>query len=88
MAIFNFGILGFIVIFAIPIALWLKSTYTIIRNIRRLNFETLVLYEGFSIFFIISFLAGYTFVYTNFSIFLIALMCLLNYDLKKKYKKK
>lgn len=86
MSIFNFGILGFLVVFAIPITLWLKATYIILRNLKKVNFETLVLYEGFSIFFCISFLAGYTFTYTNFSIFLMVLMCLLNCDLKKKYK--
>ena len=88
MSIFNFGILGFLLIFAIPIALWLKATYMILRNLKKLNFETLVLYEGFSVFFCISFLAGYTFMYTNFSIFLMALMCLLNWDLNKKYNLK
>lgn len=86
MSIFNFGILGFLIVFVIPIALWLKATYMILRNLKKLNFETLVLYEGFSIFFCISFLAGYTFTYTNFSIFLMVLMCLLNCDLKEKYK--
>lgn len=87
MSIFNFGILGFLIIFALPILLWLKSTYLILRNIKRLNFETLVLYEGFSIFFCISYLAGYTFIYTNFSIFLIPLMLLLNCSLLKIFKK-
>ena len=77
MSIFNFGILGFLIIFALPILLWLKSTYLILKNIKRLNFETLVLYEGFSIFFCISYLAGYTFIYTNFSIFLYHLCCYL-----------
>lgn len=85
MAIFNFGIVGFLIMLALPIALWLKATYTILRNLKKLNFETLILYEGFSMFFCISFLAGYTYIYTNFSIFLLALMCLLKTDLERKY---
>lgn len=87
MSLFNFGILGFLVVFLIPILLWLKATFLILRNFKRLDFEVLVLYEGFSIFFFISFLAGYTFVYPNFSIFLVALMYLLNFEVDKKLKK-
>jgi len=83
MSIFNFGILGFLTMFIVPIFLWIRATYLILRKIKYINFETLVLYEGLSAFFFISFYAGYTFIYTNFSIFLVALMCLLNYHLTK-----
>ncbi len=87
MAIFNFGILGFLLMLALPIALWVWATYIILRNFKKVDFETLVLYEGFSMFFFISFLAGYTYIYTNFSIFLMALMCLVRCDLGRKYRK-
>lgn len=86
MSIFSFGILGFITMFIVPIILMLKATYLILRKIKHLDFETLVLYEGIAAFFFISFYAGYTFIYTNFSIFLVALMCLLNHNLKTKLK--
>jgi len=87
MSIFSFGILGFLTMFIVPIILMVKATYLILRKIKHLDFETLVLYEGIAAFFFISFYAGYTFIYTNFSIFLVALMCLLNHNLKTKLNK-
>lgn len=83
MSIFSFGVLGFITMFIFPITLWIKATYLMLRNIKKLDLEILLLYEGFSSFFFISICAGYTFIYTNFSIFLVAIMCLLIHKLSK-----
>lgn len=88
MSLFSFGILGFITMFIVPISLWIRATYLMLRNIRKLDLETLLLYEGFSSFFFISFYAGYTFIYTNFSIFLVAIMYLLIHKLSKLKDKK
>ena len=88
MSLFSFGILGFLTMFIVPISLWIRATYLMLRNIRKLDLETLLLYEGFSSFFFISFYAGYTFIYTNFSIFLVAIMYLLIHKLSKLKDKK
>ena len=83
MSLFSFGILGFLTMFIVPIALWIRAVYLMLRNIKKLDLETLLLFEGFSSFFFISFYAGYTFIYTNFSIFLVAIMYLLIHKLSK-----
>ena len=84
MIIFNFGIIGFLTVLLKPILIWLKSAFVIIKNHIHTNLDTLYLFEGFSIFFCISLYAGYTFIYTNFSIFLV-IICLLLRDSLKKY---
>ena len=85
MIIFSFGIIGFLTILSKPILIWLKSWLKILKNIKRVKLDTLYLFEGFSIFFCISLYAGYTYIYTNFSIFLVIISLLLR-DSFKQYK--
>lgn len=81
--VFSFGILGFLIMLARPIWLWLKGVLVILRRLLKTDIQTLCLFEGFSMFFFISYFAGYTIIYTNFSIFLAVVMVLLNGQLKK-----
>ncbi len=83
MIIFNFGIIGFLVILLKPILIWIKSAFIILKNHFHTELDTLYLFEGFSIFFCISVYAGYTFIYTNFSIFLVIIILLLRDSLNK-----
>ncbi len=77
MALFNFGIMGFVCMLIIPITEFLKSTIYLIKNFRHNDLETYLLYMGLGIFFSISILSGYTYIYTNFSIFLVLLITML-----------
>ena len=86
MAIFNFGIIGFILFLCIPIWAFVKSAIFAIKNIKRIDLEMCMLFMGLGIFFCISIYAGYTYIYTNFSIFLTLLitMLLLKIDVLNK----
>lgn len=86
MIIFSFGIIGFLIVLLKPILIWFKSFLKILNNIKNVELDTLYLFEGFSIFFCISIYAGYTFIYTNFSIFLAIIIILLK-DSFTKYQK-
>ena len=77
MSIFCFGILGFILFLIIPLIQFIKSTIFIFRNLKKIDLEFYALYIGLGIFFCISMYAGYTFIYTNFSIFLAALIIMI-----------
>ena len=77
MSIFCFGILGFILFLIIPLIEFLKSTIFILKNIKKIDLEFYALYIGLGIFFCISIYAGYTFIYTNFSIFLAVLIIMI-----------
>lgn len=77
MALFSFGILGFILFLIIPIKEFIKSTVFILKNIKIIDLETYMIYMGLGVFFCISIYAGYTFIYTNFSIFLVLLITML-----------
>ena len=77
MAIFSFGILGFILFLILPLGEFILSTIFIIKNLKIVDFETYLLYMGLGIFFCISIYAGYTYIYTNFSIFLVLLIMML-----------
>ena len=81
--LFGFGIMGFILIFIKPIWLWFKSCFSILKHLLKTDIMTLCLFEGFSMFFFISWFAGYTIIYTNFSIFLVIIMTLLNHSIKR-----
>jgi hypothetical protein len=81
--LFSFGILGFLLVLARPVWLWLRSAFVIVKNLLKTDMLTLCLFEGFSMFFFISWFAGYTFIYTNFSIFLAVVMVLLNHGVNK-----
>lgn len=83
MIIFSFGIIGFLVVLLKPILIWIKSVFKILKNIKKVELDTLYLFEGFSIFFCISIYAGYTFIYTNFSIFLVIIALLLRDSFRK-----
>ena len=82
MAIFNFGIIGFILFLLIPILAFIKATKFIINNIKNIDLEICMLYMGLGIFFCISIYAGYSYIYTNFSIFLVLLITMLNLKIK------
>ena len=80
--LFGFGIAGFILLLLRPICLWFKSLVWILRKLLKADVQTFCLFEGFSMFFFISFYAGATFIYTNFALFLSVLMCLLNHKIE------
>ena len=77
MAIFDFGILGFLLFLFIPIKEFIKALMFIVKNLKRVDLETYMLFMGLGIFFCISIYAGYTYIYTNFSIFLVLLIVML-----------
>ena len=77
MALFNFGIIGFILFLGIPIWLFIKTAIFSLKNLKKLDLEWAMLFMGLGIFFCISIYAGYTYIYTNFSIFLVLLMTML-----------
>lgn len=78
MSLYSFGILGFILFLIIPLKEFLKSTWFILKHIKIIDLETYMIYMGLGVFFCISIYAGYTFIYTNFSIFLVVLLAMLN----------
>ena len=88
MSFYCFGIVGFLLFLLIPIYEFIKSTIFILKNLKIVDLETYLLYMGLGIFFCISLYDGYTYIYTNFSIFLVILLVLLNLklDLIKEYK--
>lgn len=71
-----------------PIKLLIETAYKILRNLKKVSLETLYLAEGFCVFFCITLYAGYTFTYTNFSIFLVIIMTLLKHGIKELNKEK
>lgn len=77
MALFNFGIIGFLLFLFVPVKEFIKSMLFILRNLSIVDLETYMLFMGVGIFFCISMYAGYTFIYTNFSIFLALLFVML-----------
>lgn len=77
MALYNFGILGFLLFLSIPIVEFIKSFNFIVKNLKKIDLETYMLFMGIGIFFCISIYAGYTYIYTNFSIFLVLLFMML-----------
>ena len=81
MAIFSFGILGFILFLSIPLYYFIKSTIFILKDLKIIDLETYLIYMGLGVFFCISIYAGYTYIYTNFSIFLVILITMLRLKL-------
>lgn len=88
MVIFSLGILGTLTILVYPISKFLKAGIRILRNWKTVSPETLYLFEGFGIFFCISVYAGYTFIYTNFSIFLVALITAVRWNIDQMNQEK
>lgn len=88
MVIFSLGIIGTLTILVYPISKFLKAGIRILRNWKIVNPETLYLFEGFGIFFCISIYAGYTFIYTNFSIFLVALITAVRWNMNQMNQEK
>lgn len=84
MLLFSFGVFVGITVLIKPILIWIKAFLNIIKNIKKVTPETLYLFEGFSLFFCISIYAGYTFIYTNFSIYLVSIGILLLDSIKEK----
>lgn len=90
MALYSFGILGLILFLIIPLKEFIKSTIFILKHLKLIDLETYMLYMGLGVFFCISIYAGYTYIYTNFSIFLVILISMLKikrYLLKKSLLK-
>jgi len=89
MALFSFGIFGFILFLFIPISEFIKATIYMFKNIKSNDLETYLLYASFGMFFCISMFAGATYIYTNFSIFLVILISMLKckIDINEKYKR-
>ena len=85
MAFINFGIIGFVLFLSIPIYIFISTLIFLIKNIKRPDFELIMLFMSLGIFFCISIYAGYTYIYTNFSIFLSLLLALIT--LKKEILK-
>lgn len=90
MALLSFGILGFICFLFIPLKEFIISTIYMLKNIKNNDLETYLLYSGLGIFFCISIYAGYTYIYTNFSIFLVLLIIILKCKIyiNEEYKSK
>ena len=72
----------------IPIKEFIIETFYIIKNLKNIDFDNYLIYMGLGIFFCISIYAGYTYIYTNFSIFLILLIIMskLKRDITNNYK--
>lgn len=82
MALFNFGLIGFILFLSIPIYYFIKTTIFILKNIKKCDLEIYMLYMGLGIFFAISLVVGCTYIYTNFSIFLALIIFMLKIKVK------
>ena len=82
MALFNFGLIGFILFLSIPIYYFIKTTIFILKNIKKCDLEIYMLYMGLGIFFAISLAVGCTYIYTNFSIFLALIIFMLKIKIK------
>ena len=89
MSFLSFGILGFIFFLFVPVLEFIKATIYMLKNIKTNDLETYLLYASFGIFFCISIYAGYTYIYTNFSIFLVLLVMMLKckIDINEDYKR-
>lgn len=89
MALLSFGILGFLLFLFVPLKEFIRATIYMIKNIKTNDLETYLLYASFGIFFCISIYAGYTYIYTNFSIFLVLLVMMLKckIDINEDYKR-
>lgn len=89
MSYFCFGILGFICMTVVLIYYFIKDTIYVLKNMFKIDLETYLLYLCFGIFFSISIFAGYTYIYTNFSLYLIIAIIMLNLkiSINKSYKK-
>lgn len=82
MAIFNFGLIGFVLFLIIPIYVFIKTFIFILKNIRICDLEIYMLFIGLGIFFSISIIVGCTYIYTNFSIFLVLIIMMLRIKMK------
>lgn len=89
MPLYSFGIVGFILITGIIWMLLFKTIIIGLKNIKKINLETIFLAEGLCMMIFISFYAGATYIYTQFSIILAIIMTLLNanLDILKREKK-
>ncbi len=81
--LFCFGIVGFLIVLLRPILIWFKAVFSILRRPLKVKMSHLCLFEGFSMFFFISWYAGATFIYTTVAIFVALLMVLLNHGTAK-----
>ena len=81
--LFSFGLFGFVLVLLRPIILWFRAAFIMIRRFLKADISDFCLFEGFSMFFFISWYAGATFIYTNFAVFLSVIMCLLTYSVNK-----
>lgn len=80
----NFGIYGFI-LYLIPfIIVYLWSTYNLIKNIRKIDVEALMLVSGGGLAFVLSVLSGYIFFSASTTIMIIVINILLINKVKEK----
>ncbi|MGM9876389.1 MAG: glycosyltransferase [Bacilli bacterium] len=82
MAIFNFGLIGFILFLSIPIYYFIKTIIFILKNIKICDLEIYMLFMGLGVFFSISLVVGCTYIYTNFSIFLVLIIAMIRIKMK------
>ena len=82
MSYFCFGIFGALLMLCMIFIEIFKATIYILTNLNKVDLETYSLYIGIAAFIGISVYAGYTFIYTNFSIFLVVLLFLLKIKIR------
>lgn len=88
MPFFSFGIVGFILFTGLIWIFFFKLCIFILKNLKRIDIETILFFESICMFLCISYEAGYTFIYTQFSLTLAIMMCLINtkVDISKELK--
>lgn len=94
MPFFSFGIIGFILFTGLIWFVLVKIIIFAIRNWKKIDIETILFVEALCMFICISYEAGYTFIYTQFSMTLAIIMGLtltklqLNKESSSKHEKK
>ena len=80
---FGYGIAFFLLILTMPVLRWAQAAFAILKNLLRADLTTLCLFEGFSMAFFISWYAGSTFIYPQFTFFLAVIMCLTHHKVRE-----
>ena len=88
MPLFSFGIIGFILFTGLIWAIFFKIIKYFIKNLKKIDIETVLYVEVLCMFICISYEAGYTFIYTQFSMILAVIIGLLNLKLNINEKNK
>lgn len=77
MAALNFGILGFVLMLGFYILIYLRFIFEMFKKIKQISALNFLLFVSASAFFGVSIYAGYTFLYTNFNLYLAAVFALI-----------